>query len=371
MAESWRTRIRTLLVVLFVSAAGVLAISPTRYEVSFDALLDVWGDVFRDVDAVVRTVRITQTMEIEIGNDLHRQMQHQWSSGGVPEPLASYVSAVGARVAKGARRRSIPWAFHVVRSELFNAWAIPGGHVYITTTMLERLTSEAELAAILGHEIAHIDLYHCVNRAQDSAVLERLGLNSLAFLVGLAERLVTVGYSEVQEAEADRAGLLLAARAGYDPLAAFDTFRSLHEMDREEVSKVAGRGGPERELLRSLSRALRDYFQTHPRPLERLAALRELLERNASAWEGRVVYRGAGNHKDRVAWDKDARPTEQRNFSQKALEYLVVRSQLAHLLGRELETRHFVTQAITLYPEAKELEQLKPLIATAERPDAR
>lgn len=363
MTALWRTRIRNILVALFVCAAGALAFSPTRYEVSFDALLDIWGDVVRDLDAVVRTVRITQAMEIEVGNDIHRELQHRWGSGGVPESLASYISSVGARVAKGAHRQTIPWAFHVVRSEVVNAWAIPGGHVYITTAMLQNLKSEAELAAVLAHEVAHIDLFHSVNRAQDIAVLERLGLKSLAFVVAVAERLVTVGYSEVQEAEADRTGLILAVRAGYDPLSAFETFKLFHEMDREDVSRVTGRGGPERELLRSLRRALKDYFQTHPRPLERLEALRDLLDRNASSWEGKAMYRGQGNYRDRVSWDRDARPAELWTFSQSSLYYLVVRSMLAHVLDRDAETRQFVTRAMTLYPDAKEIEQLKPLIA--------
>ncbi len=354
MTPTQRQWLRAAILAMFVSVGGLLAISPTSYRVNFDALLDIWGDVIRDVDAVVRTVHISTAMEVEIGDGIARS---HWRRIG-PAQARAYVSEVGQRVAKGARRRELPWRFHLVLSGATNAWAIPGGHVYITTAMLDLVQSEAELAMIIGHEIAHIDLNHCVNRVQNAAILSRVGLNNVAFLVSLAEELVAVGYSEIQEVEADRMGMLLAAEAGYSPLAAFDTFRSLYDIYGDDRAEAAGRGGPEGEVLRSLKRALKDYFGTHPPMLDRLDALRFLLEVNASRWDGETFYRGISNHSAWIGRGSSERGEETWVFSEEALEYLLVRGSLAHLLGREAEARRFSEKALNGYPDAPEARQL-------------
>jgi predicted Zn-dependent protease len=362
MQRKWA---RAAILAMFVSVGGLLATSPTSYRVNFDALLDIWGDVIRDVDAVVHTVHISTEMEIEIGDDIARSM---WLRTG-PAQAQAYVSEVGQRVAKGARRQEIPWRFHVVSSGVTNAWAIPGGHVYITTAMLDLMNSEAELAAIIGHEIAHIDLNHCVNRVQNAAMLSKMGLDSIAFLLSLAEELVAVGYSEVQEVEADRMGMLLAAKAGYSPLAAFDTFRSFYDIYGDDRAQAAGRGGPEGEVLRSLERALEDYFGTHPPMLDRLDALRFLLEVNASRWEGETFYRGSSNHSDRIDRGSSERDEETWVFSEDALEYLIVRGALAHLLGREAEARRFSEKALNEFPDAPEVQQLIDRLSGTHAPE--
>jgi Zn-dependent protease with chaperone function len=354
MTPTQRKWLRAAILAMFVSVGGLLAISPTSYRVNFDALLDIWGDVIRDVDAVVRTAHISTAMEIEIGDDIARSI---WLRSG-PAQAQVYVSEVGQRVATGARRQELPWRFHVVDSSVPNAWAIPGGHVYFTTAMLNLIKSEAELAVIIGHEIAHIDLNHCVNRVQNAAMLSRMGLDSIAFLLSVAEELVAVGYSEVQEAEADRMGMLLAAKAGYSPLAAFDTFRSFYDIYGDDQAEAAGRGGPEGEVFRSLKRALKDYFGTHPPMLDRLDALRFLLQVNASRWDGETFYRGVSNHSERIGRGSSERAEEAWVFSEDALEYLLVRGALAHLLGREAEARRFSEKALNGYPDAPEARQL-------------
>src|SRR5260370_42098150 len=133
-----------------------------------------------------------------------------------------YVEAVGQKVAMGRQRKGIPYQFLVIDEAVQNAFALPGGRVFIYRGMLEFLNSEAELAAILGHEISHVDLRHCVERYQYQYKLKALGS-----MLEFAHRLMIVGFTQDQESDADSQGEQLAIEAGYDPDAAAVLFERM------------------------------------------------------------------------------------------------------------------------------------------------
>lgn len=353
-------------VALFAAAGALLWTSPTSYKVDFDAVLDIWGDVVRDVDSFTKTAtRVSTRKEIEVGDAIASRIWLKERTGRDKD----YVEGVGQRIAAHARRQSIPFRFHVVESGDPNAWAIAGGHIYITTSLLNLLQTESELAAVLGHEIAHVDLRHCIELMQYELLLRRAGFGDMAILVRIAEHLVRVGYSEVQEREADRLGLLLAAEAGYAPLGALDAFERMYVKFGQEEAESEQTQGPEGEIARALSEALEAYFATHPPFLDRLDELRSLLDWNMAAWEGREFYVGASNHRDRLSRTQDERAEEFVTYSASAPAYLVARGEIASLVGRTSEALGYFSDALEKDPQLREArEALAALYQRAGQP---
>jgi predicted Zn-dependent protease len=149
------------------------------------------------------------------------------------KPLAdakvqAYVSNLGLRLAALSERPKAAWEFMVLEDSQVNAFAAPGGFIFITTGLLKRLKDEAELAAVLGHEVGHVVKRHALKRMQRAAVAE-LGLEVVASLLkgsaqeltrqlgSIASNLLLLRNGREAELESDEQGLHLAARAGYAP----------------------------------------------------------------------------------------------------------------------------------------------------------
>lgn len=184
------------------------------------------------------------------------------------EELAGYVRDVGTRLARNSPRAEIRYRFHVVEMEEPNAFALPGGHVYVSRGLLALVNSEQELANVLAHEVAHVALQHHAYRELEVRRTKVVG--ALAVLVGalaggpgaamitaqgflIAGQGMLAAYTRDQEREADWLGQELARDAGWDPLAMASFLRSL---DRDTRMK---RG----------STRLAGYFDTHPGSIER------------------------------------------------------------------------------------------------------
>ena len=290
---------------LTVLAAVLLAMGRTDYEVSFDAVLEIWADVVRDADHIGLTVtRVSAEREMEVGAEIERQMD--WAPRDTK--AQRYVEAVGKSLVEHTRRRGIEYRFYVVQAPFINAFAIPGGGIFITTRMLAFLETEAELAWVLGHEIAHVDLRHCIERLQYELFARKV-VGDLATLVSLARELLLVGFSEQQEHEADAHGVLLATKAGYDPLAGLSASERLVKQVAEEKRRLAEEKPTlmSEEIAGALWEALKQYFETHPPWAGRARELTALYNRNEAVWLGRKYYVGSSNYEDRVA-----RTTEER-----------------------------------------------------------
>jgi predicted Zn-dependent protease len=182
--------------------------------------------------------------ELEMGKDADMEIVSQVGLYEDDE-LADYVADVGHRLAAVSERPYLPWSFKVLDDPTVNAFALPGGYVYVTRGILADLSSEAELAAVLGHEIGHVTARHSVHRqseqllatgavwtaavildpdyADDWAALGMIGL-SLAFLA----------YSRADERQADDLGLRYLMRAGYDPQQMPGVFEMLEQVSQAE-----------------------------------------------------------------------------------------------------------------------------------------
>lgn len=177
--------------------------------------------------------------------------------------LQQYVNKVGRWVASQSERADLPWRFGVIDSSDINAFAAPGGYVLLTRGLYQRLSSEAQLAGVLGHEIAHVVQKHQLKVMQKQALLE-VGSTFLKDKLGknaLTQRAVSTGaeisarnLDKSAEFEADSMGTVLAARAGYDAYGLAEVLQTLASAKPQD-SQMA--------LL----------FQTHPHPDDRLAQL--------------------------------------------------------------------------------------------------
>lgn len=186
--------------------------------------------------------------EAEIGREADKEVQKEFGFyEGSPE-LSRYVTKVGGKVAAQTSRKDLPWTFRILDTPVVNALALPGGYVYVTRGILARLSSEDELAAVIGHEVAHVDQKHGTKRMTTQTVAEVLyGVFSM-YDPSLAKRyqglvqtslgLAFLGYSREQEREADELGIRFMAKAGYNPRGAVKLMRTFETIEEREPNTL-------------------------------------------------------------------------------------------------------------------------------------
>jgi beta-barrel assembly-enhancing protease len=273
-------RALTFAAILLVSLAALyMAQRRTRTDVvSPNAITNMAADWQRDVSrAPLHLTRLTDSEETRIGDELAQQYVGQNAAFSPEEQaLERYVKSVGGRVAAHAKRK-LSYRFHLIPSSGFiNAFALPGGHVFIGSGLLDEMTSEDELAFVLGHEIEHIDHYHAVERVQIEAQLRHLNLDVVAAIASIPMSLWQAGYSKDEEFEADREGLRATVSTGYSAQGAT---RMLERYDSLRSEYVIHAKTPPEELGKLAIEGLESYFRSHPLPSERLAQVRDLIAR--------------------------------------------------------------------------------------------
>lgn len=202
---------------------------------------------------------MSEQQEVAIGRDITAS-----TLGAYPlirdDKLQRKLNTVGLWVALQSTRPNLPWRFAAVESSAVNAFAAPGGTVMITRGMLDMVSNEAELACVIGHEIGHITRKHHLTVLQNS--LRTRGVADLALsasgkntelnkmLLNEGKEIFTKGLDRSAESEADADGVLLAAKAGYDPGACLVFMQRLASM-------------------KSDSNALASLYKTHPSAADR------------------------------------------------------------------------------------------------------
>ena len=224
---------------------------------------------------------ISEEQELAMGRKLHGQFEKE--SGGLhpDSQLQQYVSSVGMSLAQHAGRPQLDWRFSVVNSDQINAFAVPGGYIYLTQGLLFRMTNEAQLAGVLGHEAGHIAERHSarqIGRARTTQGLSTVvGVVGGIFGYGWAGDVTSavgavsmMSYSRDQERDADMLGLRYMTEAGYNP-------QGLVQLMQILQSASGGKGAPE-------------FLSTHPNPGNRLEYLTEAIEKKyvTAAQSGRL-----------------------------------------------------------------------------------
>jgi predicted Zn-dependent protease len=190
-------------------------------------------------------VTMSEAQEIELGREEHAKILQQF---GRYDDLAlqDYVTRIGQRIAAVSHRPQLQYTFTVLDSEEVNAFALPGGYVYITRGIMAYLNSEAELVAVLGHEVGHVTARHSV-RQQTGAMATGVGATVIGILTGsgdlasvanMAGTALVSGYGRDMELEADDLGAQYLERLGYDPDAMIDVVRLLKNQETFELQQA-------------------------------------------------------------------------------------------------------------------------------------
>jgi predicted Zn-dependent protease len=212
---------------------------------------------------------VSESQEIEMGKQAAQEVAQ--TIGIYPDQaLNAYVSAIGMKMAKASERPNLPWEFHVVNDASVNAFALPGGFIYVTRGLLTAINDEAELATVVGHEIGHVTNRHSVQQISKQQVASLgLGIGSIlssdiARVAGVASQgmqLLFLKYSRDAESQADKAGFRYALGQNYDVREMANVFQTL-----ERVGEMAGAGKTP------------EWLSTHPDPGNRIQATQARLD---------------------------------------------------------------------------------------------
>lgn len=220
-------------------------------------------------------IALSREQEVAIGAESAPQMLQEYGGEVRSTTVQAYVRQVGQSLAAEteADYPSLPWEFFMLDSQVINAFALPGGKVFISRGLAEKMTNEAQMAFVLGHEVGHVTARHINDRMVEQMKVQ-IGAGVLAALLGQGEAglvqqaglaLVDLGgqgyllrFNREQELQADALGMRYMVESGYDPVGALQAMQIL---DREG----GARGGPE-------------FLQTHPYPDTRIARIQERLD---------------------------------------------------------------------------------------------
>lgn len=302
-------------------------------------ILVVSGCVKNPVTGKREIVLVSESQEIAMGQQSDPQVREEY---GLVENAAvqRYIQTMGKQLVSVSHRPNLEWHFTAVDSPVVNAFAIPGGYIYLTRGILAYLGNEAELAGVMGHEIGHVTARHTV-RQMTREQLAQIGLTAGSILSprfgqfgNLAESsvgLLFLRFSRDNEREADRLGVEYAARAGYDPREVSNFFNVLGRLsaanDRETIP---------------------GWLSTHPDPPQRVEATRALAEewiKNLGLTEQRMAINRDGFIRsiDGIIFGDNPREgfAEGARFYHPALEF-----QIAFPLGWKIENTRSAVLAV-------------------------
>jgi predicted Zn-dependent protease len=278
---------------------------------------------------------MSEAQEIEEGKKAHVEVLKEYTALNNPK-LQAYVNGIGQALAKQSQRANLVWTFTVLDSPEINAFALPGGYVYVTRGIMAYMESEADLAGVIGHEIGHVTARHGAQRATRQqnaglgvlaasvlgAVLEAKGVGGAGEMIGGAAQNAAQGYvaryGREQELQADGLGADYLSRIKFDPRNMIDVIKVLKNQEQfaTDLAKAEGRQAP----------AQNSYLASHPsndQRLERITALSTQFKTTSPYQdEGRARYL---QMMEGVAFGESADQglTRGRNFYHEGLNFAI------------------------------------------------
>jgi len=233
---------------------------------------------------------LSEADELRLGQDSDIDIRNQFGVYG-DKRLQAYVQQIGERLAARSHRPQLHYTFTILDTQDVNAFALPGGYIYMTRGILAHLNSEAELAAVLGHEIGHVTARHAVRQYSaalaantsiplTSILVPEIANRSAQSLYGLIGNALLSGYGREHELEADHLGAVYLARADYPPQAMLSVMTLLKNQESVEKERAA-REGREPRVYHGL-------FATHPSADLRLQQIVTQAEQDRASTNGRV-----------------------------------------------------------------------------------
>lgn len=216
--------------------------------------------------------------ELAIGQSISLQVVSRYGGAVNNPPLTEYVNLVGLAVANTSDRPNIPYHFAILNHDSINAFAAPGGYIFVTQGLVNQVKNEAELAAVLGHEIAHVSQKHVleiIQRSKQLAGATSAGLSYFkqnpAKFKGVVDeavkKLLDEGLDQGKEIEADQLGDVFAARVGYDPNAYVAFLTRLRTIKGDDLA----------------------FFKTHPNFSNRLQAVQKIVQEKGLKSNGVIL----------------------------------------------------------------------------------
>ncbi len=221
---------------------------------------------------------ISEKQEVAMGLSAEPGLIDSYGGPVKDEIVQQYVKGIGQKLARHSWRDNMPWDFHVVDSAVINAFALPGGKIFITRGLMEKFSNEAQLAGVLGHEIGHVSGRHQADQIS-RAIAVNVGVAAagiateekwVGIIGGVGGNLYLLKYGRDQELESDDFGLKYMTKEGYDPSAMIRVM---------EILREAG-GGSGIEMLR-----------THPLPDTRIDALKDQINTRYPHTQNNPQYR--------------------------------------------------------------------------------
>ncbi|MGK7913016.1 MAG: M48 family metallopeptidase [Synechococcus sp.] len=239
-----------------VAAAVVLTLFSPVVARAFD-----WGGLLQGGFRAIQLSNLSESDEVKLGRDINRQLLESGELRLANNPrLTRRINRIGRRLVSVSDRPDLPFTFQVVQDGGINAFATAGGYVYITTGAIAAADSNAQIASVLAHEIAHITESHVVKQMQRmtfaQAGAQLLGVDDNVLVATGVELGFRRPRSREAEYEADAEGLKILTRAGYDPNAM-----------TQFMTKLLGNGAPPQ------------FLSTHPHTEERIERLEDKIER--------------------------------------------------------------------------------------------
>jgi beta-barrel assembly-enhancing protease len=228
-----------------------------------------------EITGEVQHIDMTVDQEIALGLQAAPQMAQQYGGLHPDQQVTARVKEIGQRLVQQTKAGSSPYRFdfHLLADEkTLNAFALPGGQIFITAGLLQALQTEGQLAGVLGHEIGHVIARHSAEQLAKAKLTqglssaagvatydpERPGSATGAIAAAAIAKLMTLKYGRDDELESDNWAVRFTAQAGYDPRAMMEVMKILG-------AQRQGAGGPE-------------FFQTHPNPENRIARIQQAIQ---------------------------------------------------------------------------------------------
>lgn len=216
-------------------------------------------------------VLISQESEIDIGKNTDQQLRQQYKVS-TNEKLNRQINAIGQRLAARSNRNDLKYTFTVLDDELVNAFAAPGGYIYITTGILKKLKNNNEIAGVLGHEIGHVVHKHSL-KALQRQMIAQFGLQLIASGLGdggmsstlilkaseISAGLLLLKNSRENELQADSEGVRIMYLAGFNPRAMIDIQKMLLSMSQgKDPPAIISTHPPSQERIAAIEQAIRN-----------------------------------------------------------------------------------------------------------------
>jgi len=267
-----------------------------KYSYSSQNCNQLITDVFQGVcysiqQELVEVTKISEKEENSIGRDLAKIIRKEYK-GTIDKDAkwTRYFRSLGKSLIKKVNRKGISYHFHVINSDVPNAFAIPGGGIYIFKGLLNSIENEAQLVAIIAHEIKHVDLRHCIALFQVVKDLPEAVQNPMIFFL---RQIVMHPYNSRVEADADRRSLELIYSYGYSPYQIVRYWENLKTEKSQNENSIFG------GILGRISKEVENVLSTHPEYPKRVCLLKNHILKLSKTYPFEFFYIGKWNFNHR------------------------------------------------------------------------